>query len=811
MNAQALVGKVLGSSTLQRVIGQGSAGAVYLAQQSHPYGDGQVAVKVFLRASTLDPLQYIDFLVRFQREMDAVAKLNHPHILPVHDYGEYDGFVYLVMPYVVGETLSAILARRRMLSFAKVIHYLEQLAAALDYAHQRGVVHQDLKPANILVTVEDKLLLTDFALTKAMPEEIAARIRLFTVGMLDYMSPEQVTGKDADKRSDLYSLGAILYHMVTGTAPFQGESLMEVAKKHLQVPPRSPSSIRVSLPIAAEQVMLRALAKRPADRYARAQDLATAFRLALAVTDAQAEHAQQHETASSSSVTSTSFHSPQGFFDPKGPLPAATSEQVASISSHTVSTAVPASSPSLGGFASFKKTALRSERARVSEQVTISMPVTNPTTPLQDLPLILAVDTHPSAALALPGAEQEITGAVTTSGQAQLNSGTEARSDFRIKQLMARSRDTLRKTPIVATFQKLISLTMVISLTMARSRDTLRKTPVVATFQRLISLTMARSRDTLNKLLGKLEALALVIKLKGLAKVARVYVAGQLGRYFTSLLSVLPTNLPEAKARLQRHLKLIGLVMVALLVFSNGIFWFAHVRSGSTGSTHKSPAAAGTPVVDATLTAQARATANANIILTDPLSRNIHDWPVLTSGPMVYEFVDGAYHITNNDSTRESPAILPGLTLKGPFVYTLTMEEIKGDDTSVNNAFGMMFRASIQTIHGKTISTFYTFEVLNKPGGEYQCWKYDDSKGTSVTPWSELWHHDFGNEFHEGQGPKSINTFKIFANGKTFTLLVNGKKVGTVQDSSFASGEVGMLVNLKGTEVAFSNLKLTYS
>jgi len=780
MNTQALVGKVLGSSTLQRVIGQGSAGAVYLAQQSHPYGDGQVAVKVFLRASTLDPLQYIDFLVRFQREMDAVAKLNHPHILPVHDYGEYDGFVYLVMPYVVGETLSAILARRRMLSFAKVIHYLEQLAAALDYAHQRGVVHQDLKPANILVTVEDKLLLTDFALTKAMPEEIAARIRLFTVGMLDYMSPEQVTGKDADKRSDLYSLGAILYHMVTGTAPFQGESLMEVAKKHLQVPPRSPSSMRVSLPIAAEQVMLRALAKRPADRYAHAQDLAAAFRLALATADAQAEHAQQHETASSSSVTSTGFHFPQGLFDPKGPLPAATSEQAAGISSHTVSTAAPASSPSLGGFASFKKTALRRERATDSEQVTISMPVTNPTTPVQDLPLILAVDTNTSAAL--PGAEQEITGTVITSGQAHLNSGTEARSHFRIKQL-----------------------------TKARNIATLSKTSIVATFQKIISLTKARSRATLSKLLGELDALALIITLIGVAKAVSVYVAGQLGRYFTSLLSVLPTNLPEAKARLQRHLKLIGLVMVALLVFSSGTFWFTHMRSGSTGSSHKSPAAASTPVVGATLTAQARATANANIILTDPLSRNIHNWPVFTSGPMIYEFVDGAYHITNNDSTRESPAILPGLTLKGPFVYALTMEEIKGDDTSVNNAFGMMFLANIQNIHGKTISTFYTFEVLNKPGGEYQFWKYDDSKGTSVTPWSERWHHDFGNEFHEGQGPKSINTFKIFADGKTFTLLVNGKKVGTVQDSSFASGEVGMLVNLKGTEVAFSNLKLTNS
>src|SRR5258708_1812998 len=537
-----------------------------------------------------------------------------------------------------------------------------------------------------------------------MPEEIAARIGLFTVGMLDYMSPEQVTGKDADKRSDLYLLGAILYHMVTGTAPFQGESLMEVAKKHLQVPPRSPSSIRVSLPIAAEQVMLRALAKRPADRYARAQDLATAFRLALAATDAQAEHAQQHETASSSSVTSTGFHFPQGLFDPKGPLPGATSEQAASMSSHTVSTAAPASSPSLGGFASFKKTALRRERARVSEQVTISMPVTNPTTPVQDLPLILAVDTNTSAALAPPGAEQEITGAVITSGQAHLNSGTEARSHFGIKQLTkARSIATLSKMFIVATFQKIISLTK------ARNRATLSKTSIVATFQKLISLTMARSRDMLNKLLGKLEALALVIKLTGLAKAARLYVAGQLGRYAASLLSVLPINLP--KARLQRHLKLIGLVMVALLVFSSGTFWFTHVRSRSTSTTHKSPAAAGTPVVGATLTAQARATANANIILTDPLSRNIHDWPVLTSCPMKYDFVDGANHITNNDSTRESPAILPGLTLKGPFVYTLTMEEIKGDDTSVNNAFGMMFRASIQTIHGKTISTFYTFEV----------------------------------------------------------------------------------------------------
>jgi len=155
--------------------------------------------------------------------------------------------------------------------------------------------------------------------------------------------------------------------------------------------------------------------------------------------------------------------------------------------------------------------------------------------------------------------------------------------------------------------------------------------------------------------------------------------------------------------------------------------------------------------------------------------------------------------------------MLPGLTLSGHFVYTLTMEEVKGDDTSINNEFGMIIHAGVQNNNGKAITTFYTFEILNKPGGEYQFWKYDDSQRSGANPWTELWHHAFNSEFHEGQGPKSINTFKIIADGKTFTLIVNGKQVGTVQDGSFSSGGVGMLVNLKGTEVAFSNLKLTHS
>ena len=218
-----------------------------------------------------------------------------------------------------------------------------------------------------------------------------------------------------------------------------------------------------------------------------------------------------------------------------------------------------------------------------------------------------------------------------------------------------------------------------------------------------------------------------------------------------------------------------------------------------------------TPDLKATMVAQATATAAANIILADPLSSNIHNWPLMSSGSMLYAFKDGAYHITDNDNNRGAPAILSGVILQGPFVYTLTMEEIKGDDTSVNNQFGMIFRANIQNKNGKTFTTFYTLEVLNKSGGQYQFWKYDDRQGPNSNLWVKLASHPFGSEFHEGQGSKSVNTFKIIANGKNFTLVVNGKKAWTFQDGTFATGGVGMLVNLKGTEVAFSNLLLTHN
>ncbi|HYX49544.1 MAG TPA: hypothetical protein VE843_07365, partial [Ktedonobacteraceae bacterium] len=257
-----------------------------------------------------------------------------------------------------------------------------------------------------------------------------------------------------------------------------------------------------------------------------------------------------------------------------------------------------------------------------------------------------------------------------------------------------------------------------------------------------------------------------------------------------------------------KNSKIIGLVLLVVFLLGTATLWFAHQQSSSKTPT---VTITKTPDLTATKVAQATATAEANIILADPLSSNIHNWPLISSGSMLYTFKNGAYHITDNDNNRGAPAILSGVVLKGPFVYTLSMEEIKGDDTSVNNEFGMIFRATLQNKNGKTFSMFYTLEVMNKAGGEYQFWKYDDRQGSGSSFWKKIASHPFGSEFHVGQGPKKINTFKIIANGKNFTLVVNGKKAWTFQDGSFTGGGVGMLVNLKGTEVAFSKLLLTHN
>ena len=188
------------------------------------------------------------------------------------------------------------------------------------------------------------------------------------------------------------------------------------------------------------------------------------------------------------------------------------------------------------------------------------------------------------------------------------------------------------------------------------------------------------------------------------------------------------------------------------------------------------------------------------------MSQNIHNFPI---GPNEF-FSHGAYHILNTQGNAVA-VVLPEQPFSVPNAYTLTMWEVKGDDTSNNNSFGMIIRFSQQTKGGKTATTFYSFEVLNIKGGEYRFYKYDDSQGTPDKYWTQLWHQPFGSEYNQGQGQNKTNTIRIYQNGSSFSFTVNGKFIATAHDGSLKSGSLGMLVNLKGTEVAFMNMLITHN
>ncbi len=293
-----LLGKALGTCTLERILGRGGMGVVYLAQQSRPHR--QVAVKVLLLSLMPDPERRKRFLARFRREADAVAALDHPNILPIYEYGEQDDLAYLVMPHVAGGTLRDRVERKGPLPFAEVAGFLAQAASALDYAHAHGVIHRDVKPQNMLLYPDKRLMLGDFGIAKvaeqaaADPDEPTAP-QLTTMGHVvgtpDYIAPEQAMGNPVDARADIYSLGVVLFYLVTGRVPFAAAQPMTVAAKHVSEPPPPPRQFRPDLPPAAERVILKALAKDPAARYRSAGELSRAFRAALPTLAAPAQGA----------------------------------------------------------------------------------------------------------------------------------------------------------------------------------------------------------------------------------------------------------------------------------------------------------------------------------------------------------------------------------------------------------------------------------------------------------------------------------------------------------------------------------------
>jgi len=267
----------LGSYELVRRLGEGGMAQVYLARDVRL--GREVAVKVLDRRLAERP----GFRERFLREARVAAALDHPNIVPLYDFGE-DGMLFLVMPYVSGGSLQDILVRTP-LPMGEVATYGSQIADALAYAHQRNVVHRDVKPANMLMHSDGRLMLSDFGLAKI----VSASSRSATprnhpdAGTPEYMAPEQIGGQ-SDERSDIYALGVVLYLLLTGRLPFTGTSSTAVMEGHLYRMPEPPRHLNAEVTPAMEAVVLRALAKKPEERFQRASELGAALLGALIAT-----------------------------------------------------------------------------------------------------------------------------------------------------------------------------------------------------------------------------------------------------------------------------------------------------------------------------------------------------------------------------------------------------------------------------------------------------------------------------------------------------------------------------------------------
>ncbi len=223
-----LIGKMLGTCRLEKPIGQGGMGVVYLAQQTRPAR--YVAVKVLLPSALMNPEIYREFLTRFRREADVIAKLEHVNIIPIYDYGEQDGLAYLVMPYLTGGSLRDRLARFGALSLQETSSYIDQAAAALDYAHAHGVIHRDLKPGNLLLHADGRLVLADFGIARIIHDSSTTiNPTLTSTGMFlgtpEYMAPEMARGEPLDQRADIYGLG-ILINQRRSHSPYQHTRLL---------------------------------------------------------------------------------------------------------------------------------------------------------------------------------------------------------------------------------------------------------------------------------------------------------------------------------------------------------------------------------------------------------------------------------------------------------------------------------------------------------------------------------------------------------------------------------------------------------